>query len=160
MRKIKHLYENWRLSKYYNGIRETPMYNWVMLYEEKDFSYLSKSGKLCKRVANVYEKINDQLIDTFGINEDLLKVLNNKTRIEILYAEQVETGDRSNQIYIDILEIETAEMQSQQTKTDFYQQTFEIQKHVPYRIDLKAITMFEYYTQMKIIANKVKHESK
>lgn len=156
--KIKQLYENWRLSKYYNGIREMPMYNWVMLYEDKDFTQLSKSGKICKRVAIVYEKIQDQLVDAFGVNEDLLMVLNNKIRIEILYAEQIETGDKSNQIFIDILEIETIELQSQQTKTDFYQQTFEIQKHVPYRIDLKTITMFDYYTQMRIIANKFKHD--
>ena len=156
--KIKQRYERYKLSKYYKGIRDCPMYNWVMLYEETDFSYLSKTGKICKRAASVYEKFQDQLIDTFGINEDLLKIIKNKIKIEILYAEQIETGDKSTGWKIEFLELDNLELQNKQTKTDFYQQTFEIQKHVPYQIDLKTITIFQYYTQKKIIANKVKHD--
>ena len=89
----------------------------------------------------------------------MLKILKNKIKIEILYADQIETGDRSTGWKIEFLELDNQELMSKQTKTDFYQQTFEIQKHLPYRIDLKELTIFEYYKNMKIIENRLKHEA-
>jgi len=158
MKEIKQLYNEWRLSKYYQSIRECPMYNWVMMYEENNLRYLSKTGKVCKRINIVYEVLQDQMIDEFGINEDLLKIIKNKIKIEILYADQIETGDKSTGWKIEFLELDNQELMSKQTKTDFYLQTFEIQKHLPYKIDTKTMSIFEYYKNMKIIANKMKHE--
>jgi hypothetical protein len=134
------------------------MYNWVMMYEESNLRYLSKTGRVCKRINGVYEVLQDQLIDEFGINEDLLKIIKNKIKIEILYADQIETGDKSTGWKIEFLELDNQELMSKQTKTDFYLQTFEIQKHLPYKIDTKKMSIFEYYKNMKIIANKMKHE--
>lgn len=158
IKRIKKYYEDWRLSKYYLNIRECPMYNWMTLYENSDFKQLSKSGKICKRVTKAYEILQDQLIDQFGINEDLLKILKNKIKIELLYVDQMETGDKSTGWKIEFLELDNAELMSKQTKTDFFAQVFEMQKHLPYRIDTKQVSIFDYYSTAKIIANKMKHQ--
>jgi hypothetical protein len=134
------------------------MHNWIMLYEERNYKHLLKSGNLCKRAEKVYELLQDQIVDNFGANEDLLKLLRIETQIELLYAEQVETGDRSNQIFIDIKTIEIDELSKGQNKTDFYTQVFDMQKHLSYRVDVKEISIFDYYKNMKIISNRLKHE--
>lgn len=134
------------------------MYNWISLYEHSDLKFLSKTGKLCKRVEKVYESLQDEVIDTFGVNEDFLKILKNKIKIELMYAEQIETGDRSNQIFIDILEIENSELQGKQTKADLYGSIITIEKVMGFRLDPKKISVFDFYKYSKVISNRLKHE--
>ena len=155
---LKNKYENYQLSKYYLSIKTMPMYNWVTLFENKDISQISKTGKLCKRINKVCDKLQDEIIDTFGINEDFLQIIKNKIKIEILYADQIETGDRSTGWKIEFLELDNKELENKQTKTDFYTQLFLLQKHLPYQIDTKKMSIFDYYNTSQIVSNQLKHQ--
>lgn len=134
------------------------MYNWISLTEENDFSFLSKTKKICKRASKVYEKLHDQLINEFGVNEDFLRILKNKIKIELYYCSQIETGDKSNQIFIDILEIQNNDLISKQTKTDLYESIIAIEKIMGFKVDVKKISVFDFYKYSRTISNKMKHE--
>jgi len=157
-KRLKQVYDNWMLSKYYLSIKDVPMYNWITLYENEDFTQLSKTGKICKRVTNVYEKLQDEIIDNFWINEDFLKVLKNKIRIELLYADQIETGNKSNQWKIEMLEIDNDMLSNQKTKSDLYESIIAIEKYLGVSKDPKQLTVYQFYKYSQTIANRLKHE--
>jgi hypothetical protein len=155
---LKNKYENYQLSKYYLSIKTMPMYNWVTLFENKDISQISRTGKICKRLNKVCEKLQDEVIDTFGINEDFLQIIKNKIKIEILYADQIETGDRSTGWKIEFLELDNKELEGKKTKHDFFGNIMLINQHI--KVDFKTITIYEYYSLSKTVSNKLKHENK
>lgn len=158
--KIKKLYENWRLSKYYKSIKEVPMLNWIELYENNDISQISKTGKTCAFAGKAYERLQDEIIDTFGVNEDFLKILKNKIKIELLYASQIETGDKSNGWKIQMLELDNAELSNKKTKMDLFECIIAIEKQMGFTINPKELTVFMFYKYSKTIANKLKNEVK
>ena len=155
---LKNKYENYQLSKYYLSIKTMPMYNWVTLFENKDISQISKTGRICKRLNKVCEKLQDEVIETFGINEDFLQIIKNKIKIEILYADQIETGDRSTGWKIEFLELDNKLLEGKQTKHDFFGNIMLINQHI--KVDFKTITIYEYYSLSKTVSNKLKHENK
>lgn len=134
------------------------MYNWISIYEENNLSYLSKTGKVCKRVSKVYERLQDEIMDNFGINEDYLKILKNKIKIELYYAEQIRTKNRSNQAFIDILEIQNEELQTKKTKGDIHESVIMIEQYMGFKFDVKKITVYEFYKYSQMLTNKIKHE--
>jgi hypothetical protein len=160
VRLIKAKYEAFKLKKYYQSIKECPMYNWIELYEKSDITQLSKTGKVCKRAESVYEKLQDEIINEFGINEDFLRILKLKIQIELLYAEQIESGNKSNQIFIDIKEIDCRDLMNKQTKIDLFETIIAIEKSLGFKINPKRLTVFEFYKYQKVISNRLKHEIK
>jgi len=164
--------ESLYLRKYYLSIEEMPMYNWVNIYENHNLSSVSKTGKLCKRAAIVYEKMTSQLIDEFGVSEDYLQILKNKIKIEQYYIDQIETGNKSNQIFIEILEIDNSELESKNKKTDLFDMVTMIKEGLGFEIEYipkivfqflwvkvrnNPITVYEFHKYTNRIANKNKH---
>ena len=76
----------------------------------------------------------------------------------MLYADQIETGDRSTGWKIEMLELDNAELSNKQTKTDLFESIIAIEKNMGFKIDPKKLTVFEFYKYSKTIANKLKHE--
>lgn len=136
------------------------MYNWISIYEENDLKHLSKNGKICKRVTGVYERLQDQLMDSFGVNEDYLKILRNKIKIELHYAEQIRTKNRSNQAFIDILEIQNEELQSKKSKGDIYESVIMIEQMMGFKFDVKKISVYDFYKYSQMLSNKIKHDGR
>lgn len=135
------------------------MYRWINIFEYMDLSYVSKTGKICKRATYVYEKLQSELIDEFGISEDFLKILNNKIKIENYYEEQIRTGNKSNQIFIEMLEIDNSELEVGAKKVDLYEIVMTIGEFYPtVTVSPKTITVYEYHRYTKSIANKLKHQ--
>ena len=157
---LKSKYEAFRLQKYYLSIKELPMYNWITLSEENDIKQLSKTGTVCKRVQQVYEKLQDEIIDTFGVNQDFIKIKNKKKQIELLYCEQIRTGDLSTGWKIEMLELDIEDLQNRQIKSDLYESIIAIEKHLGFKINPKELTVFQFYKYSKTIANRLKHEVK
>ena len=148
------------------------MYYWVSIYEKNDLSFVSKTGKICKRAPSVYDKMTSQLVNKFGVSEDYLQIIRNKVKIEQYYIDQIETGNKSNQIFIEILEIDNAELESKNTKTDLFDMVTMIKEglnfdvvYMPkvlfkilwFKVRNNPITVFEFHKYTERIANKNKH---
>ena len=138
-----------------------PMYRWINIFEYMDLSFILKSntGKMCHRAPEVYQKLQDELIDKFGISDDYLQILQNKIKIEQYYYDQIETGRTSNQLLIEVLKIENQELESNSSKADLFEGIHAIGKYFPnILIDPKTISVFDFHNYANVISNKLKHQ--
>jgi hypothetical protein len=122
-----------------------PMYNWLNIYEQHNLTYLSKTRKLCKRAEGVYYRMVDELVDEFGVSEDYLRLQSNKVKIEMYYNDQIHTGDYSNQPFIEILEIDNQELESENSKSDLFDSVISIEKNLGFKLDYKTMTVYEFH---------------
>lgn len=130
------------------------MFNWVEVTKYNKFNMLSKTGKVCNRAAFIYEKIMCEVIDLMGISDSYVKLLNNKIKIELYYGQQIESGLQNKQTFIDILEYENKALQNVKSYQDINDVINYTQDNTSYRIDLKEITVFEFYSRTKYISKK------
>ncbi len=129
-------------------MHEMPLFNWIMITEKEDFKYLSKNFKLCKRAQQVFTSINDEIINEFGISETYLQKISKEIQVELEYSRQINSGDKSNQLIIDILE---EELKSIEVKSGSIYETIPfISKEVGH-IDLSKLTVFAYYNYCKFV---------
>lgn len=137
-----------------------PMYRWINIFEYMELSFILKSerNEMCHRAPNVYQKLQDELIDTFGISDDFLQILKNKIKIEQYYYDQIETGRTSNQILIEMLKIENKELETDKSKADLFEGIHVIGKFFPnVPVDPKTISVYDFHNYSKVISNKLKH---
>ena len=150
--------EKQSLSRYFLSIKELPVYNWWLLHEENDFKHLLRNpkAKLNNRCKKVSLTLQNECIDTFGLDNNYKEYLNKKIDIELLKIKISLTGDKSHQIFIDIMEIDLARLSSQEKEKDLNQNTIAIEKYMGFSLDTKKITVFQYYSYIKSIekANK------
>lgn len=133
------------------------MYNWINIYEKNDLSYISRTGKLCKRAPKVYDKLSDELVDTFGVSEDYMKILRLKIKVEMLWGTIIETKDRSKKVFIDMYEIEIEELKAKNKKSDLFDMIIAIEENVGVKMNYKTLTVYEFHKYAKRLSNKIKH---
>lgn len=121
-----------------------PFVNWIKLHEENNLKYLSKKLKENDYNVIVYEKLNDEIIDTFGASKDFLTKLKIKIDIEIMKAENKPL------MFIEIKEEELKNIEEKKTDNlSFYDLIFQIEKQMNFRIDINKISVFEFYNYCK-----------
>ena len=121
-----------------------PFVNWIKLHEENNLKYLSKKLKENDYNVFVYEKLNDQIIDTFGASKDFLTKLKIKIDIEIMKAENKPL------MFIEIKEDELKNIEEKKTDNlSFYDLIFQIEKQMNFKIDINKISVFEFYNYCK-----------
>ncbi len=74
------------------------------MQQNSDFTKLSKSGKICKRARGVFENIRDEIVDTFGVSNEFLRIHRTTINIELLKCELLHTGDRTLNFHIQMEE--------------------------------------------------------
>ena len=133
------------------------MYNWINIYEKNDLSYISRTGKLCKRASKVYDKLSDELVDTFGVSEDYMKILRLKIKVEMLWGTIIETKDRSKKVFIDMYEIEIEELKAKNKQSDLFDMIIAIEENIGVKMNYKTLTVYEFHKYAKRLSNKIKH---
>ena len=92
----------------------------------------------------VYEKLNDEIIDTFGASKEFLTKLRIKIDIEIMKAENKPL------MFIEIKEDELKNIEEKKTDNlSFYDLIFQIEKQMNFKIDINKISVFEFYNYCK-----------
>lgn len=121
-----------------------PFVNWIKLHKENNLKYLSKKLKENDYNVFVYEKLNDEIIDTFGASKDFLTKLKIKIDIEIMKAENKPL------MFIEIKEDELKNIEEKKTDNlSFYDLIFQIEKQMNFKIDINKISVFEFYNYCK-----------
>ena len=121
-----------------------PFVNWIKLHEENNLKYLSKKLKENDYNVFVYEKLNDEIIDTFGASKDFLTKLKIKIDIEIMKAENKPL------MFIEIKEDELKNIEEKKTDNlSFYDLIFQIEKQMNFKININKISVFEFYNYCK-----------
>lgn len=129
------------------------MWNWISFSEKGEVKYLLNKGTRIDFAGQIaYQKIQDDMIDTLGISDEYISVLETKIKIEKMYAKLL-NGDRKQLLLIEIEEMELAKLESKgTTKTDLQESLFQIEKIQGVRYNPKEITVFDFYKLAKLVS--------
>jgi len=130
------------------------MWNWICFSENGELKYLlHHDGNVDFAGQYAYEKIQDEMIDTFGISQEYLAVMQAKIRIEKMYAKYL-AGDKAMKLLITIEEIDLEKLEKAPTKVDLQETLFQIEQIQGVRYNPKEITVFEFYKLAKLVSKK------
>lgn len=139
--------------RYYQSIRDMPIYNWVRIFQDKQLNYalIDHNGKIDKFVSQVLYKLQDEHAEIFGIDERYIDYLRAQVSLEILYNDMYLNNDKTIQNRINVLEAEIKENYKQESKTSFQDAIIFVEKQMGFRINQKETTVFEFYSYMENI---------
>ena len=132
-------------ANFYLSIKDLPIDNWIRLIDENDYSYLHKKNK--KTILNnlVFELIQDQIIDEFGVGDDFKKILRNQINMELMAIKQIKTGDYSTQAKIELIGLENDQILNRQGKVDLYDILIAIENKNHVKLNIKEVSVYEFY---------------
>lgn len=133
------------------------MWNWISFSEKGEVKYLLNKGTKIDFAGQIaYQKIQNDMIDTLGISDEYMNLLETKIKIEKMYAKLL-AGDRKQLLLIEIEEMELAKLESKgTTKTDLQESLFQIEKIQGVRYNPKEITVYDFYKLAKLVAKNNK----
>jgi hypothetical protein len=140
--------------KLYESIEDFPVYNWFKCIETKDYSCCLMNVKQYKPTLLVkceeqFNKLYLEFIDTFGISKDLREIIELQKQILALKIE-LKLGKRTAQTFLTIKELELDEkMETEKPKTNLHKVA--IEKYLGFRLNLKEVTVKEYYNYLEAI---------
>lgn len=141
--------------KYYQSIEDMPIYNWFKV-NNGDFRFMlvKHSTKYdFDKAKEAFDKLYSEYIDTFGISESYLKVIELKKNISVLKIEMALTGDRFLKNFIRMSEIELNDINSRTNKTNVNEVKVHLEKYLGFRLNEKETSVKEYYTYLNVMAN-------
>ena len=130
-----------------------PVHSWWKLHEKNDFKQVLRDSKddLDDRVVEVVKELQNEFINTFGIDANYAQYLRKQIQIELLKINVLKTGDRSLETMIDILEIELEDLTVKEEEKGLNSSTIAIEKWMGFKLNSKIISTFEYYSYIKAI---------
>ena len=142
--------------KHYTSIDDLPQYNWRMISEKNDLSFLliNKHEKFDKvKMGKVFDKIKDEYVDTFGITENYKKILDLKKDIICLQLEMAATSDRFIENHIDMANIELENLLSTTNKIKPSETTVRLSKHMGFQVNERLLSVREYAEMVEVMRN-------
>ena len=100
--------------------------------------------------------LQNEFIATFGIDENYASYLRKQIEIELLKIKMVKTKDRSLETMIDILEIELQDVTNKEQSKSLNDNTIAVEKYMGFKLSVKEVTVFEYYSYIKAIEKALK----
>ncbi len=145
-------------DKYFTSIEDLPVWNWWKLHEKNEFKQVLKRSKdkIDDRVIEVVKDLQNEFITTFGIDENYASYLRKQIQIELLKIKILKTGDRIYENDVDILEIELEELTNKEHDKGINSATISVEKWMGFKLDVKKISTFDYYSYIKAIEKAVK----
>lgn len=146
------------MLKTYKNINDLPVHNWFLVREKQDFSYLLKDPKKLNifeqiKLKDLYLSILQEFVDTFGQNKTYEKELDLMVKLIDARLLFVETGDRFLINEIEILERQILELKLNEIdiKFDIKKEVALISKTSGFLINLQKTSVYQYYTQRKLL---------
>lgn len=133
------------LFRYYTDLGYLPVYIWWEMLKKKDYSLLLKWGYYAPNGEKVWERLQNDFIDEFGIDDNFQKILKAQIEIEEYKNNMVLTGDTSDQIFVDILEIELNKLIGVKKTGTHRGVTIAMEKYLGFRLNPKTVSTRDYY---------------
>lgn len=140
------------MRNYYQSIKELPVYNWWQLHEGNNWNFLHKKGRKVNPLLAIkcFKKCQKEFYDEFGLDEKFKEYLKKSIELELLNI-QVAKGDKSQQIFANIVKIELEEMTLEMQKKVYNHGVMHVEKYMGFRLDTKQISTYEFYAYVKQI---------
>jgi len=141
--------------KHYTSIDDLPQYNWRMISEKNDLSFMliDKHKKFDKAKMKIaFDKIKDEYIDTFGINDNYLKILELKKNIAMLEID-IALGDAFMEVYLDIAKNDLNRLVNVGEKSKPFETTVRLSKHMGFSVNERLVSVREYADMVNVMRN-------
>lgn len=138
--------------KYFNSIYDLPVTRYHKVIEESSLKYLLKDteDKETEELYKAWEDINVQLIDEFGISNDMEIMFHKQNTINKIKLQMI-MGDRSNETLCRILESEVGLIKSRQQDVKdirkYHARLYRILDE-RYKRDSHNLSTFEFYNDL------------
>lgn len=151
--------------KYYNTIDTLPVFNYGKISELEDLRYLiiqsdyfelpKITEKETAELFNVWENINDEIINYVGISEDYKSILRIKKAIALMKVDMITTGDKSLETLIELKQLELKNYYPQK-KNELDESIIYIESALKIPIDVMKCSVKKYFSYIKFISKKNK----
>lgn len=148
---------------YYSSIEDLPMWNWQKVQKTGDFKYLCKVrfgiSDNTNKSKEIWTKCFDSFIQLVGLGEDYNRVLKLKQQYLQARCEWIETTNYQAKMKSKFLAIDieganaTINMKTKGNESDT---TIIIEQKLGIKIDLKKITVKEYYDYVDYFTKQAK----
>jgi len=147
-------YEKRLKGRVYESISDLPIHNWEQIHEKNDLSFLLidklrfKVGPAAVILPTIWAKIYDEYISTFGFGDNFLMINRKRNRITQMIAQMISTGDRSMMTFINIENIELAQMEkaSEAQKNHFVINKGHLEKQLGFPVNPHTTSVKQYYS--------------
>lgn len=145
-------YEKKCLNNYFTSIKELPIYNWFEFQDTSDFSLLLKEGKLNRYKIKAFKTLQNEFIEIFGFDQKTIELFKKKIELQILKNEIILGGDISNQVFVDMLELEIEEhTPKNEGERNYFESVIAVENMMKFKLNLKETSVFEFYSYIKQI---------
>lgn len=128
---------------------ELPVWNWWKAIETKDLRFILRKGEteLNSDAIKAFELLQDEFIFNFGINDNHKKYIDLRCRIELQYIQQVLSGDRSNQLIINLLENELNFNFGQEKEANYFNAVIALERW-GIKVDIMDCSVYVFYNYL------------
>jgi len=141
-------------SKIWTSIEDMPIWNWNKIIETGDLQYLykEKNEGLTERLFEVWNDLQDQHMQEFGVDDMLRIRLKTMKKIIKLNDKYIQTGDRS---VLNLISVEEQRLEESKTKFDirFYKVLDVVSNHKGFDVDPKTFTVIKWYHALNNMSN-------
>ena len=139
---------------YYTNIDEMPIWNWNEITKTGDLKYLFKKIKLKVKLkhSDIWDNLQDQYINEFGLESSLKKEIKLKNKIAKLRYDYLITKKRFNKTLISVAQNQLNAI-STEKGIKFDELKDHLEKYKGFRIDTKTTTVKEWFYTIKNMSN-------
>jgi hypothetical protein len=134
---------------YFNSIEVLPIWNWWKIAETGNLIYLhileDYEGKEDYNLIELWNKLQNEYLDEFGITEEFRKILSLKKKWINKKVEYLTTGERFKLTEIDIIESDIAETMDSKVAVDKDDTIITLERKLGRELDPKQISVKKYY---------------
>lgn len=144
---IKGTVQSWM---FYKSIKELPVLRWFEILKTGKLNYLflSGNGRVNNYVINLWEEIQQEYFDEFGVDDSFLIRLQKTKKLIELNCDLIITENRFLLNQINQIELELNQVGEGQVVSHFKVKE-QIEKHRKHPIDLKVLTVIEWGHMVK-----------
>jgi len=142
---------------YFNSIDDLPIWNWWKIAETSNLIYLHKGGDYSKKdytLTTLWNKLQDEYLDEFGITDDFRKLLSLKKRWIKGKANFLISGDRFILNELDVIESDLNELEVDKEKVDKDNTLIMLEQKLNRGLDPKEISVKKYYKYINYFSKK------
>ena len=147
-------YTSTTLEKTYNSIETLPIWNWMEVLKTGDLKHLfiEGSGRVSEKIGKLWDELQDQYIQEFGLDENFKKQLRLLIKKAKLNYDFVITGDRFINTLLTIVDADLEALNTQKS-ISFYDLKSRLEKFKGCRIDARVTTVIEWHYDLKNMSN-------
>lgn len=142
-----------------------PVFNWFKVFETMDLRWLYPVRTLenCpkkpkwKELPEVWNRLNDQFVDTFGITDNYRKLLVQKRKLMLMQIDIAVDKKKHLEAVMKVEKRKLDRMETPTEKTNFEMLVAKVEMATKLSIDVHTVSVKRFYSYMKALEEQTKN---